>query len=240
MARLLLYFSPMASMSTWPRSERPRERLRGKGAIALSDAELLALVLGTGSSRHNALDTARLIIEEAGAVDRLARLGLGALAGLPGVGEAKAARIVAALELGVRVVERHGNRERRVGFACSADIYRTFRARMSPLTQEVLLVVGLNNRNEPICEIEVARGSLGECQVGPREVFRPLIGEAAARMVAIHNHPSGDCSPSPDDVALTRRLVEVGELVGITVLDHIVIGNGAYASLRDLGLLGRP
>lgn len=224
-------------MRTWPACERPRERLRDKGPAALGDAELLALVLGTGAGQDNAVESARRIIGEVGGLERLARQGLRGLAGLPGVGEAKASRIAAALELGVRVVERRTGAADNGRFQCSADIYRAFRARLAALAQEVLLVIGLNNRNEPVCEVEVARGSLTECQVGPREVFRPLIAEAAARSVLVHNHPSGDCTPSPFDVVLTRRLAEVGELIGIPVVDHVVVGRGTYASLRDLGLL---
>jgi DNA repair protein RadC len=227
----------MASMRTWPARERPRERLREKGPAALGDAELLALVLGTGSGQDNAVESARRIIGEVGGIERLAGQGLRRLSSLPGVGEAKASRIAAALELGVRVVERRSGAAENGRFDCSADIYKTFAARMTTLTQEVLVVVGLDNRNRPVCEIEVARGSLTECQVGPREVFRPLITEAAARSVIVHNHPSGDCTPSPFDVLLTRRLAEVGELIGIPVIDHIVVGRGTYASLRDLGLL---
>lgn len=224
-------------MRTWPERDRPRERLREKGPAALGDAELLALILGTGAGQDNAVESARRILGEVGGLERLARLGLRGLAALPGVGQAKASRIAAARELGVRVVERRAGAADNGRFNCSGDIYKAFRARLSSLSQEVLLVVGLNNRNEPVREVEVARGSLSECQVGPREVFRPLIAEAAARAVVVHNHPSGDCTPSPFDVVLTRRLAEVGELIGIPVIDHVVVGRGSYASLRDLGLL---
>lgn len=224
-------------MHTWPERDRPRERLREKGPSALGDAELLALILGTGTGPENVVDLARRMLCELGGWERLARLGLRGLASMPGVGEAKASRIVAAVELGIRAVERYAGKEDHGRFSCSADIYRAYRARLTTLAQEVMLVVGLNARNEPICEVEVARGSLSECAVGPREVFRPLIAEAAARAVAVHNHPSGDCTPSPHDVVLTRRLTDVGELIGIPILDHVIIGRGSYASLRDLGLL---
>jgi DNA repair protein RadC len=227
----------MASMRTWPERDRPRERLRDKGPSALGDAELLALILGTGAGGDNAVESARRIISELGGLERLAGQGLRALASLPGVGQAKASRIAAALELGVRVVERRAGVAGNGQFACSDDIYRAYRARLAPLPQEVLLAVALNNRNEPIGEIVVAKGSLADCQVGPREVFRPLIAEAAARAVLLHNHPSGDCTPSPNDVVLTRRLAEVGQLIGIPLVDHIVVGRGCYASLRDLGLM---
>jgi len=105
------------------------------------------------------------------------------------------------------------------------------------LREEVFIVVGLNSRNESIHELAVAQGSVNECRVAPATVFRPMIVESAARAVLLHNHPSGDPTPSPHDVALTRRLVSVGKMVGIPILDHIIIGRNAYSSLRDLGLL---
>ncbi|MDD5308835.1 MAG: DNA repair protein RadC [Deltaproteobacteria bacterium] len=229
----------MASTLLLTEGDRPRERLRDLGARSLGDAELVALVLGTGNGGGSACDVARDLLAAAGGLARLARLGPHGLADLPGVGEAKAARIAAAFELGLRVVEKTGRDGRSRGrFGCSADIYQAYRVRLALMQQEVFFAVGLNNKNEPIREALVAKGSLTECRVEPREVFCPMIAEAAARLALVHNHPSGDPRPSSHDVALTRRLVEVGELVGIPVLDHVVIGHGSYASLRDLGLLG--
>lgn len=226
----------MASMRTWPAGERPRERLRVKGAAALGDAELIALLIGTGSAGENAVDAARRVLAECGDVERLQRISPAEAARIPGVGEAKAARLAAAFELGRRVFERQRIRGGR-GFACSRDIYETYRVRIEDLSQEVFLAVGLSNKNAPVCEKIVALGTLSECRVGPREVFRPMIAEAVARIAVLHNHPSGDPSPSPHDVALTRRLCEAGELVGIPLLDHLVVGKGSYVSLRDAGLV---
>jgi DNA repair protein RadC len=227
----------MASMHSWPLEERPRERLRRKGAAALGDAELLALQLGTGTGGENAVDAARRILAAAGGVERLSRLGLGALEQLPGVGAVKAARIVAAFELGQRAVERRGDGSAPARFACSVDIFEAYRGRMSTLQQEVVLVLGLNAKNELVRELVVAQGSIDECLIGPREVFRPMIAEAAARVVVLHNHPSGDASPSPQDLAVTRRLAAVGDLVGIPLLDHLVFGRATFTSLRDMGVL---
>ncbi len=234
----MLNRKPMASMCTMPARERPRERLREKGCGALGDAELIALLLGTGTGGENALDLARRILVELGGVERLVREGAGDLARINGLGEAKVSRIVAAIELGTRIVERRSTQERNRRFTCSADIWEAYRTRLVPLMQETFLAVGLNNRNEPIREEVVAKGSLNECTVEPREVFRPMISEAAARLVVLHNHPSGDPRPSPHDVALTRRLVKVGEIIGIPLVDHIVVGRKSYSSLRDLGLMG--
>lgn len=224
-------------MITWPLRERPRERLREQGAAALSDAELLALLLGTGHGAENAVETARRLLTAAGGVVRLSEMGQGMLGSLPGVGEAKATRIIAAVELGVRVVEQRARSRSGARFECSADIFDTYRARFGRLRQEIFAVIGLNNRNAPLCEVVVAKGSVSECRVEPREVFRPLIAEAASRVLLLHNHPSGDPTPSSSDLALTRRLVEVGQLLGIPVLDHVVIGPFSHSSFRDLGLI---
>jgi len=227
----------MTSWRCWPSVDLPRERLRGKGAAALGDAELVALLLGTGRAGENALESSQRILGVVGGLDRLAAAGLGALTCVPGLGEAKASRILAAIELGLRVVERRSEAPKRA-FCRSEDIWETYRARLGALQQEVFLVVGLNNRNEALREEVVAKGTISECVVSPREVFRPMIAEAAARIVALHNHPSGDPAPSPQDVALTRRLVEAGALIGIPLLDHVVIGRRGYASMRDMGLIG--
>ncbi len=227
----------MSSLSTWPLRERPRERLREQGPSALSDAELLALLLGTGHGSENAVETARRLLSIAGGLEKLAEMGQGLLHRLPGVGEAKATRVIAAIELGVRVVEQSARSRAGARFECSADIFDTYRARFGRLRQEIFAVIGLNNKNEPLCEMVVAKGSVSECRVEPREVFRPLIAEAASRALLLHNHPSGDPTPSPSDLALTRRLVEAGQLLGIPVLDHVVIGPFRHSSFRDLGLI---
>ena len=237
LVRRLLLGERMTSIKTWPLRERPRERLGELGARALSDSELVALLLGTGFRNENAVETARRLMGDFGCLENLANQGLGALAKIKGIGSGKAARLVAALELGIRVVEQRSGKREQVSFQCSADIYDAYHARMAGLRQEVFLAVGLNNRNEVIREITAAKGTVNECRVEPREVFRPLIAEAAVRAILIHNHPSGDPTPSSYDVALTRRLVKVGELLGIPVLDHVIIGRFSHTSLRDLKLI---
>ena len=229
----------MSAISQWPAGDRPRERLREKGARALGDAELVALLLGTGGASVDALELARRVLLASGGLERMGSGGVGALRAMPGVGEAKAARLIAAIEIGARIEERRRGVPGRPRFTCSADIYETYRCRMAPLVQETILVVGLNNKNEPLREEVVAIGSLDECAAGPREIFRPMVAEAAARVLLLHNHPSGDPTPSPEDVAFTRRLEEAGDLLGIPLLDHVVVGHGTYSSLRDLGHMGR-
>ena len=203
----------------------------------MSDSELLGLLIGSGCGKENAVETARRVLAEAGGLDALSQKGLGAMRAIRGLGQAKAARLTAAFELGMRAVEERARAKTRISFSCSADIFAAYRARLGVLRQEIFMAVGLNNRNEVIREITVAMGTLSECRVEPREVFRPLIAEAAARAVLLHNHPSGDASPSAADIAMTRRLFEVGEMVGIPILDHIVVSRYGYTSLADLNLL---
>jgi len=226
----------MSSMCSWLPAELPGGRLRGRGPTALGDAELIALLLGAGGAEEGALDSAERLLRELGGLDRLAAAGLGALTCLPGLGEAEASRILAAVELGLRIVERRDEAPGRA-FCSSEEIWETYRARLANLQQEVFFAIGLNNRNEAVCEEVIAKGTSSECLVSPRDVFRPMIAEAAVRIVVLHNHPSGDPAPSPQDVALTRRLAEAGALVGIPLLDHVVIGRRGYASMRDLGLI---
>ena len=204
------------------------DRLREKGAEYLGDAELLTLIIGSQK-------TSRDILNAIGGIRNLQSSGTGTLCEIEGIGLKTAAKILAAVELGIRVSSQGDSSEKR--FSCSADIYKRYSARLSVLKQEVMYVVGLNNKNQPIVEKTVAMGSVTECRVNPREIFRPLIAEACARMIMLHNHPSGDSIPSPEDISLTRRVTEAGSLLGIPMLDHLVVGSGSYSSLRDMGII---
>jgi len=213
-----------------PAYERPRERLFQHGGDPLSIEELIALVLGTGSRGKSAVEVARSLLQEAGGLVDLSRANPRELAQVRGIGSARAARLVAAFQLGRRALsfpsERAVLRE-------PADVYRHLRPRLQGMTQEVFLVLVLDARNGVVDEIEVARGTLTGVEVHPREVFRPLVRQAAAAAIVAHNHPSGDSQPSPDDIALTRRLQLAGELLGIPILDHIVIGRDDFTSVAE-------
>ncbi|MCK9523684.1 MAG: DNA repair protein RadC [Proteobacteria bacterium] len=218
--------------------EHPCEKLTRFGAEHLSDAELLALLLGRGTGGKKLVSTAQRLLQQSGGLHRLRFHGQGSLSGMRGVGEAQANRLLAAVEIGRRVQLTQHNRAQDNRFTCSDDIFQAYRTRLSGLAQEVFLVVGLNIRHQVQCEHIVARGTVSECHVSPREIFRPLIMAACAKMAALHNHPSGDPTPSIQDIALTRRIAEVGDLVGIPLLDHIVVGISSYTSFRDLGFIG--
>jgi DNA repair protein RadC len=211
-------------------SERPRERLWRTGTGVLGDAELVALLLGSGVRDRSALAVAAELVRSAGGIGPLSRASPRELAQVIGVGEARATRIVAAFELGRRAIELEQHREL-VGQP--EDVYRLVAPRLAGLAQELFLVVGIDIRNGLLDVVECARGSVAGVEVHPREVFRPLIRMAAAGGVLVHNHPSGDPTPSPEDIELTRRLREVGTLLGIPIVDHVVIGDRSFRSIAE-------
>jgi len=210
--------------------ERPRERLWRTGTDALGDDELLGMVLGTGVKHRPLREIATELLHSAGGVGGLSRSTPRELAQISGIGAARAARVTAAFELGRRAVDAIHHRET-VGRP--EDVYRCVAPRVAGLAQEVFLVIGVDIRNGLLDIVEVARGSVLGVEVHPREVFRPLVRIAAAGGVLVHNHPSGDATPSAEDVELTRRLREVGRLIGIPIIDHVVIGDRSYRSIAE-------
>lgn len=227
--------APRPGTAPIPLPERPRERLLRRGPEGLADDELVAVLLGTGAPATTARAVAARLLDEAGGVRGLGRVGGGLLAACPGVGAAKAARLLAAIELGRRVIARPLDPGRPL--ASSRDVAAAFRPRLADAAEERFLVVALDARNRPIREEEVARGSAAACPVSPAAVFRRLIAEAAVAAVFVHNHPSGDPSPSPEDVAFTERLVQAGALLDVAVLDHVIVARGGHFSFLDEGLL---
>lgn len=225
------------SMRSWPAAERPRERLIRLGAQAVSDAELLAIVLRAGHrcAGETALDQARVLLARFGSLGRLERVSVGRLCAFPGIGPAKAAAIAAAFELGRRFNERPLQRGQ--ALRSSRDVYCHYRGRLGTSRQETFYVVLLDAKNRILGETKVSQGSLSSAVVHPREVFRPVIEESAAAVILVHNHPSGDPTPSAEDLAITRRLREVGDLMGVKVLDHVVVGARCYTSFVERGLL---
>jgi DNA repair protein RadC len=212
-------------------TDRPRERLTRFGAEALSDAELLALVLRTGDRRRDSLALARELLTRHGGLRGLARATGPELRAADGVGPVKGASLLAALEIGRRVASR----ELQPGepIRSPADLWQHFGARLRDASHEQFLVVLLDGRHRVLRSEPVSRGTLTASLVHPREVFRPAIREAAAALVLVHNHPSGDPTPSREDREITARLVRAGELLGIPVLDHVVVAESGYRSLRE-------
>lgn len=216
-------------------ADRPRERLERSGSEALSELELLAIVLRTGHRGTSALELARRLRARYPTLAELAAASAHELATTAGIGRSHAAAVCAAIALGRRADRCDLVPGERLGG--SAAVFRHFRARMLGLEQERFFVVLLDGKGRVKREVRVSEGTLTASLVHPREVFRTAIREAAASVILVHNHPSGDPTPSPEDVALTSRLRAAGELVGIRVVDHVVVGHERYASFVDLGQL---
>jgi DNA repair protein RadC len=213
-----------------PYGEQPLHRLRIVGAQALSTAETLALVLGTA----DALDLAEDLLVGAGGLDGLARLSLAELQRMDGVGEALAGRIKAALELGRRLLAMAPAAKARV--TSPADAANLLMSEMMLLEQEQLRVILLDTRNCVLGIVTVYVGSLNASVIRVGELLRPALAYQAAAFIVAHNHPSGDPSPSPEDVHVTRQIVSAGKLLDIDCLDHIIIGRQRYVSLKERGL----
>jgi len=227
----------MHQIKNWPVGERPREKLLQRGAEALSNAELLALVLRTGeaSSHSSALDHARMLLSRFTTLRKMAEATVTELCELKGIGPAKAAELMAVFEISRRFAAsamRPGEK-----FSSADEVFHHFHERLRDRKKEVFLTVLLDSKNRIIREIQVSEGSLSASIVHPREVFAPVVRESAAAVLLIHNHPSGDPTPSREDLEITNRLKAAGDLMGVRVLDHIIIGNGRYVSLADRGLL---
>ena len=212
-----------------PTSERPRERLRDFGASALSNAELLAIILRTGAHKESVLMMASRLLSSYRGLVGLARVSFGELCNEKGLGEAKAA-----LELG-RCLSSTQPEERAV-VRSPEDIANLLLSEMGLLEQEHLRMVLLNQRNQVLAVPEVYRGSVNTSLIRIAEVFREAIRQNCPAVVLVHNHPSGDPTPSADDIAMTKQAVEAGKLLDIEVLDHVVIGQGRYLSLKEQGL----
>ncbi|UCF21387.1 MAG: DNA repair protein RadC [Gemmatimonadota bacterium] len=224
------------TIKDWPWAERPRERFRALGPAALRTAELLAILASSGTNGRSALEVAEALYERFGrSLRRLGSASGSELMSVPGIGEARAVAIQAALELGRRAAEEVRHESDRV--RAPGDVFRRFELRLRDLRQEEFHVLLLNTQNAVMREVMVTRGILDASVVHPREVFAPALSEAAAAVILVHNHPSGDPTPSPADREVTRQLVEAGRVLGIPVRDHVVVGNGRYASFLDLGLI---
>jgi len=220
----------------WPEDERPREKLLKRGVTALSDAELLALVLRTGdaSAGKSAIGLGRELLERFnGSLRELAQAELHELQQIKGLGPAKATSIKAAFTLGSRFQARRLETLER--FTTPAQVFDFFHHELRDSRKELFLVLLLDGKNRITRKVQISEGSLNQSIVHPREVFAPAVRESAAAVIFIHNHPSGDPAPSREDREITRRLKEAGDLLGIKVLDHIIIGDGSFYSFVEAG-----
>jgi DNA repair protein RadC len=228
--------STALSIRELPRSERPRERLVALGASALSSAELLAVLVGAGPSGGSALHVGQALLAGAGgSLRRMAMQPVAALTAITGVGMARAVTVHAALELGRRVASEV--RDDGAPVRSPRDVARLFAPRLEDLPVEEFHVAVLDAQHRLERDVTVTRGILTSSLVHPREVFREAIAERAAAVILVHNHPSGDPTPSADDRLVTEQLVAAGKLLDIPVHDHVIIGRGRYTSFAEAGLL---
>jgi DNA repair protein RadC len=217
----------------WPESERPRERLFREGPEALTDAQLLAILLRVGWPASSAIQVAMDLLRQARGVQGLAHRGCEELCRVAGIGPAKVAQLKAAIELGKRVLAAPLSTGAQIG--SSADLSQHYFPRLRDLKHEVFKTILLDARHTIIRDVTVSEGSLTLSIVHPREVFNLAVRESAAAVIFLHNHPSGDPQPSMEDRDLTARLVAAGDVLGIRVLDHLIIGDGRYVSFADQG-----
>lgn len=222
------------SIKRLPLEERPRERLYHVGASELSLQELLAIVLGRGTREASALVLAYRLLERFGDIVAVGRTSLDDLKKIPGIGFVRACQLVAAFEIGKRFARDPGV----MGSAIRGpgDIARMFMDEMRHLDKEHFKAALLNTKNQILKVVTVSIGSLNASIVHPREILKPAISASAASVILVHNHPTGDPAPSREDVEFTRRFAKCGELIGIRLLDHVVIGSGRYRSLKESGV----
>lgn len=219
-----------------PRDERPRERMIRYGAESLSNAELLAILLRTGSSNESVVQLANKILAELKNLQNFYDVTIEELTKIKGIGPAKAVQIKAAIEFGKRIF-KYAPLDK-IKIRSPKDVADYLMEDMRYLKQERFLVLLLDTKNQVLGKEEISLGTLNSSIVHPREVFKPAIKKSVSAIILVHNHPSGDPTPSREDIEVTKRMEEAGEILGIDVLDHIIIGDLTYVSLKEKGLIG--
>ncbi|MEG1931109.1 MAG: DNA repair protein RadC [Anaerovorax sp.] len=215
-----------------PKEERPREKLINQGEGCLSNAELLAILIGSGTKEGSAIYLAQKILSlEKSGITYLTECSPQELCSIPGIGIAKATQIIAAIELGKRISTKP--KEKKVQIGNPEMVASLFIETMRYLKKEMFKILLLNSKNEIITIEETSVGNLNSSVVHPREVFSVAIKKSAASIILVHNHPSGNTTPSQQDIDVTNRLVEAGTLLGIQVVDHLIIGDGKYLSFKE-------
>lgn len=223
------------SIKNWPEGERPRERLLKYGAHNLSEAHLIAILIRTGRGGKSAIDLAIELLNSFGDLKKIETASVSEFSPFKGMGKAKVAQLKAAFELGRRLIEEPY--EKGPVFSSSHDVYSYYYSRFKNLKKEVFFCTMLDAKNRVFKDCRISEGTLTHSLIHPREAFRDSIKESAASVIFVHNHPSGDPSPSSDDILVTERLVSTGEIIGIKVLDHVIIGDGKYTSMMEKGYI---
>ena len=224
------------TIKSWAEDDRPREKLLLKGKSALSDAELIAILIGSGNLEETAVDLSKRILNESNnSIAELSRLTIKDLTKFKGIGEAKALSIAAALELGRRRREEEAINKKQI--TSSKDVFEIFHPFLSDLNYEEFWILLLNKANKIIGKFSISEGGLTGTVADPAKIFRKAIENNAVGMILCHNHPSGNIKPSDSDIKLTQKMKEGGKLLDIAVLDHIIIGEEKYFSFADEGLI---
>jgi DNA repair protein RadC len=218
-----------------PETDRPRERLEQVGAEALRDAELIAVLFRTGTRRHGAVGLADELFRRFGDLRRLSRASLQELQQVPGIGRVKAIELKAALELGMRLARHQSTGRPKI--TCARDVFEMLKYEFKEYETEQFKSVLLNTKNEVLRTVTVSTGSITETLAAPGDVFREAVRDAAAAIIVCHNHPSGNPEPSQADLRLTQQLVKAGEILGVSLLDHVVFGDMKFVSLKERQLM---
>lgn len=219
----------------WPEGERPREKLFSLGVSSLSDAELLAILIGSGTTKVTAVDLAKRMLIDFNGLNEIASKNSFELSKMKGIGLARSARIVAAFELGRR--QNHKAVTKKIQFKSPEDIFQYYYPKVQNLKFEIFAILLLNGNNSLIQDIQITKGTLTSSLVHPREVFKTAIDNLAAAMILLHNHPSGEPSPSLEDKRITQQLLSASELLGIPILDHVIIAGNQFYSFAQKGLI---
>jgi DNA repair protein RadC len=223
------------SIKNWPEGERPREKLLKDGAHSLTMAQLLAIILRTGGGGKSALDLAMEILNTFEELRKIEMASFIEYTSIKGMGKAKVAQLKAAFELGRRLAEEPFMKG--PAFSSGHDVYSFYHGRLNNLKKEVFYCLMLDAKNRILKDYRISEGTLTNSLIHPREAFKNAIKESAAAVIFVHNHPSGDPNPSREDILITERLVSVGDLIGIKVLDHVIVGDGKYTSMREKGYI---
>lgn len=231
----MLNNSNFTPINEWPEQDRPREKLIEKGTSSLTDAELVAILLNTGTKNFSALDISKSLISYFGSLDNLSKASISELLERNGIGEAKAVTILAAVELGKRI--QASIPDKKLVIRAPEDVSKYFGYKYTNEKQEIFSIILLDTANQVIKHVEISKGTVNQSLTHPREVFSKAIENFANTIILMHNHPSGNPNPSKEDIALTERFQKSGEILGIRVVDHIIIAGKNFTSLAGLGYL---
>lgn len=224
-----------SKIKDWSHEDRPREKLEQRGPSALTDAELLAILIGSGTKRITAVDLAKTLLSEFGHTAELAKCNFQELKQFKGIGKVKAIKLVAAFELMRRTQAQHPSKKTKV--KTPEDVADRFIPLLRDLKKEIFRVILLDSANQIIRDVTISEGTLNASLVHPREVFKAAVDDRAASVILLHNHPSGNPEPSAEDISITEQLRQAGRIMGIPVRDHIIVAGSHFTSLAKLGYL---